>query len=157
MSASSAYSLDAKWAVRNSEAASRFFLSHLNIMVVDDQAAIRKIVGRMLGDLGVNQILEAANGKEALALLGAPGAPAVDLVICDMCMEVMDRTAFCNVLRTSDLPELQNLPVLLLTAVRDKPATDVAIRACGVEVAHKPISIPDLRSRIESIVGLTWR
>lgn len=82
-----------------------------------------------------------------------PGAPAVDLVICDLCMEVMDGAAFCNALRTSELPELQNMPVLLLTAVRDKSVHDAAKRAGGVPVAHKPISGPDLKACIQRGVG----
>ena len=59
-----------------------------NILLVDDSATVRAIISKTLTMAGVEtgQIFEAANGQEALELLGREW---VDLVFADINMPVM--------------------------------------------------------------------
>ena len=52
------------------------------ILLVEDDALARQVIGRKLGDLGY-RVLEAADGEEALRLLEAEGARP-DLLLCDI-------------------------------------------------------------------------
>ena len=56
------------------------------ILIVDDDAAMRLLIRRMLARLGIANIVEAESGAEALQRLAA--AP-VDLVMCDWNMPAM--------------------------------------------------------------------
>jgi signal transduction histidine kinase len=57
-----------------------------SILVVEDSAAIRRVVGRILGRVGYH-VQEAADGVEALAVIGA--SPPFDLVLTDLNMPNM--------------------------------------------------------------------
>ena len=58
-----------------------------SILLVDDEAHIRKFVGLILRQLGVTKILEAGNGEEALTIYVAEQP---DLVLLDVNMPKMD-------------------------------------------------------------------
>jgi two-component system OmpR family response regulator len=77
------------------------------ILVVDDDPHIRELVGVFLREEGFT-VLEAADGREALALLETTRA---DLVILDIMMPNMDGWQLCRELR-----ELYDTPLLMLTA-----------------------------------------
>ncbi|PUA38040.1 DNA-binding response regulator [Paenibacillus elgii] len=78
------------------------------ILVADDDANIRELVCLFLRNDGFDT-LEAADGKEALALFAAKH---VDLVVLDIMMPVMDGWTLCRELRRGN----PDLPLLILTA-----------------------------------------
>jgi EAL domain-containing protein (putative c-di-GMP-specific phosphodiesterase class I) len=61
----------------------------LSVLVIDDQEDVRRYVRRVLSSAGITQVTEAANGREALAAVTAPGA-AFQLVLCDLRMPDRD-------------------------------------------------------------------
>lgn len=77
------------------------------ILVVDDDAHIRELVGHFLRLEGF-AVLEAANGLDALRMLDDAKA---DLVVLDIMMPVMDGWELCRELR-----ERADLPLLMLSA-----------------------------------------
>jgi two-component system chemotaxis response regulator CheY len=78
-------------------------------LVVDDAASIRQMVAYTLSQAGF-EVLEAANGKEALERLEGKRA---DLVITDLHMPVMDGITLIRELRARQATRFT--PVLLLT------------------------------------------
>jgi len=58
-----------------------------NILICDDSALARKVTRRSLPDELVNDIFEAANGMDALEVMGHH---RVDLVLLDLTMPVLD-------------------------------------------------------------------
>ncbi len=93
-------------------------------MVVDDSISIRKLVGRTLKAVGFD-ILEAANGKEAIDQLGGI---SVQLVITDLNMPVMDGLELIRAMR--ELPGHKFTPVVFLTTENETSMRDQA-RAAG--------------------------
>ncbi|KPK66113.1 hypothetical protein AMJ82_12040, partial [candidate division TA06 bacterium SM23_40] len=67
------------------------------ILVVDDDAAVRRVLCRML-ELDGHSVIEAENGQEGLKLMGEKPA---DLVIADLFMPVMDGLEFISKLQQS--------------------------------------------------------
>ena len=62
-------------------------MTSLRCLVVDDHPFQRKVVRTMLLRLGINQVTEASDGKEALERVGAEPP---DVVFCDLQMPSMD-------------------------------------------------------------------
>ena len=67
-------------------------LADCTVMVVEDHEFQRRTTLQILANLGAGELLEAADGEGALALLGADPRP--DIVICDLDMPGMDGVEF---------------------------------------------------------------
>lgn len=81
------------------------------ILVVDDQLSVRKFLSFLLKEDDV-EILEAENGRDALAVLERRGA--VDLILSDVDMPVMDGLEFCGALKNSE--QFRSIPVLMVSS-----------------------------------------
>lgn len=124
-------------------------LSRLNILVIDDNANMRRIVRNVLNTLGIQNIAEARDGASALEALKAFKA---DIAVCDWIMEPMDGVAFVRHIRTA--PDSPNpfLPVIMLTAHSDAYRV-IHARDSGInEFLAKPVSAKLLYLRITSII-----
>lgn len=65
-------------------------LQGLSVLVVEDAAYVRRALVNMLGSVGgAHMVGEAANGEEALELVGHDKEPAFQVVVCDLNMEGM--------------------------------------------------------------------
>ena len=64
-------------------------LNELQVMVVEDHGFQRRIALRLLAELGVEKVLEGADGLHALAVLRQQPAPP-DVVLVDLDMPGMD-------------------------------------------------------------------
>ena len=65
----------------------------------------REVIGRILGEVGITAVTDAANGEEALAVL-ADTSRTVDLVLCDLRMPEMDGFAFLETVRRGERPHV---------------------------------------------------
>ena len=79
------------------------------IMVVDDSASIRQVVGIALKGAGYD-VIEGCDGKDALAKLTGQ---KVHLIISDVNMPNMDGISFVKAVK--QLPEYKFTPVIMLT------------------------------------------
>jgi len=128
----------------------------LNILVIDDQRTMRRIIRQLLATIHVRHVLEAADGQQALDLMADSKTPWIDLIICDLVMEGMDGLGFCNKLRNDTALRQRHIPVLILTAEHNELLLNVVRQVGAADIAHKPISSPDLRTRIERLVGIQF-
>lgn len=80
-----------------------------NILVVDDSASIRHVVGIALKGAGYN-VLEGVDGKDALTKLDGQ---KIHLIISDVNMPNMDGIAFLKAVRAN--PRYKFTPVIMLT------------------------------------------
>ena len=78
-------------------------------LVVDDSTSMRQMVAFTLQQAGF-EILEGSDGKDAL---GKVGSKAVNLVVTDLNMPVMDGITLIKELRK--LPNFKFTPILMLT------------------------------------------
>jgi len=116
------------------------------VLVVDDEASIRRILDTRLSMIGY-VVITACDGEEALSLFRRE---APDLVILDVMMPKLDGYGVCQEIRkTSDVP------IIILTALGD-----VADRITGLELGAddyviKPFSPKELEARIRSVLRRT--
>jgi CheY-like chemotaxis protein len=79
------------------------------ILVVDDERDARDLAGSLLANAGYD-VLYAANGAEAIALLGRR---PVDLIVMDMMMPVMDGITATRRLKSN--AATSRIPILAIT------------------------------------------
>ena len=96
------------------------------VLLVEDDTDTRDVMARMLRKAG-QQVIEAANGREALHLLSV-NRPAI--ILLDLMMPVMDGFDFLLEMRTH--AEWQDIPVIVLTA-KDLTEEDQRILSGRVE------------------------
>jgi two-component system chemotaxis response regulator CheY len=108
------------------------------ILVVDDYAVTQRVITFIL-QRSNHTILTAANGKEALDLLGTT---AIDLAIIDMAMPIMDGLTLLRHMRADET--YRAIPVIMLTASGDDEHR-VEATAEGVDAfLTKPASTQEL-------------
>jgi two-component system chemotaxis response regulator CheY len=86
-------------------------IGDLRVLLVDDSVASLNHLRRLLKELGIERIVEACNGKEAVGLLQDT---TVDLVITDYNMPEMDGRELTEYIRTQSWQS--SVPVLMVTS-----------------------------------------
>jgi two-component system, chemotaxis family, chemotaxis protein CheY len=121
------------------------------ILIADDSATARMFLQRCLEIAGCRdaEFIEAANGAEALELLGGDGT--VDLVVTDLTMPEMDGMELLDRIQAS--PKLHGIPVIVVTSAKN-PARREKLESMGVAaVLGKPISPATVADTLADIFG----
>lgn len=115
------------------------------ILIVDDDTSIREILATQLTRLNYKTFI-AADGKEGVALFKKEKP---DLVLMDVMMPVMDGLAACQMMRSFE-KKGERTPVLFLTARDSQHDKFTSALSGGDDYVIKPVSLQDLRVRVES-------
>ena len=129
--------------------------NEIRVLVIDDQRTMREIIRRLLGQIGIRDVEDAADGEAALELLRCPTFKVPDVIICDLHMEKMDGLDFCNRMRQDKNIAKRSIPIIILTGEQDTFVHDVTRQVGATMVLVKPISAPALKERIEAAVGFS--
>jgi two-component system chemotaxis response regulator CheY len=116
----------------------------MRALVVDDSRAIRSVLRRMLGEIGLDAD-EAGDGRQALAVLER--IPAPDVVLVDWNMPVMDGLALVQALRA--MPEYDAVPIVMVTTESEVERVIQALEAGANEYLMKPFTKEGLLSKLE--------
>ena len=126
----------------------------LKALIIDDQRTTRRIVRRLLKQIGVSSVIEAGDGNAALTMIETLKPKArPDFVICDLHMDGMDGLSFCNKVRLNRVEALRNIPIIVLTGDSDALVRSVTEQIGVNMILSKPVSAPELRQGIASAVG----
>ncbi|MCF0231531.1 MAG: response regulator, partial [Enterococcus sp.] len=119
-------------------------MNELKILVVDDEARMRKIVKDFL--VAKNYVvIEAANGEEALEIMFKDNK--IDLVILDIMMPKMDGWETCREIR-----KFSKVPIIMLTAKGDEMDELLGFDLGIDEYISKPFSPKILVARIDALL-----
>lgn len=115
------------------------------VLIVDDSSVMRKIVERSLRQAGVpiSQVLEAADGTEALGVLNQG---KVDLILCDINMPVMNGLEFVR-----QLPGVENakgVPVVMITTEGSESHVVEALSAGARGYIRKPFTPDQVKEHV---------
>jgi PAS domain S-box-containing protein len=116
------------------------------VLVADDNPAGRELVREGLED-HVNSIIEAADGREALAKIRETRP---DLVLLDIQMPEMDGYAVLREIRSD--PALRDLRVVALTAFAMQGDRERALEAGFDDYLTKPVTVAKLKAQLEPLV-----
>jgi CheY-like chemotaxis protein len=128
---------------------SGYRFDRLKILVVDDNAHMRKLVVTILQAFGAVQIFEAADGERALVLLRDANP---DVIILDWMMEGMSGLDFAREIRTSPNTPNPFVPIIMLTGHTAIDHVRQARDAGVNEFLAKPVSVKAILTRLIAVI-----
>lgn len=124
-------------------------LAEMKFLVVDDSPTMRRIVANSLQTLGVNNIVEAEDGKDALAKLDAE---TFDFIITDWNMPNMNGLELTKFIR-GDTGRYGEIPILMVTTRGLKQDVIEALQAKVNNYVIKPFTPPVLKEKIDAVLA----
>jgi DNA-binding response OmpR family regulator len=123
------------------------------ILVVDDDPDIREAIGAVL-ESHAHQVITACDGEEGLSKLKEERP---DLMILDLLMPRLDGFAVLKELQDPRRSKYSNIPVLILTSVREDVSRRRYELETGLELnvddyVEKPIDPHTLVERVEKLL-----
>jgi two-component system chemotaxis response regulator CheY len=116
---------------------------------VDDSAAIRKILQRVLlqTDLGLGSIFEASDGLEALETLKAC---KVGLILTDINMPKMDGLELLSHLKSD--PDHRDVPVVMITTEGSQAKVMEAVTLGASGYIRKPFTADQIKEKLTGLI-----
>ena len=116
------------------------------IMIVDDSASMRQVVGIALRDAGYD-LIEAGDGKEALKKLDGT---TIHLIVSDINMPNMDGISFVKEVKQH--PKYKFTPIIMLTTEINQAKKDAAKEAGAKAWVTKPFQPKTLLDAISKLI-----
>ena len=122
-------------------------LTDLRVLLVDDQMESRSLLRNMLSELGVSQVFDAPDGKEALSFLDN-AFDFIDMIICDWNMPHMSGVELLRQLRTVNA----ETPFLMVTGRGDLDSVTEAKTSGANGYILKPFSATQLEAKLRILL-----
>jgi len=126
------------------------------ILIVDDSAPARLLIGAQLRGAGYQALTFAESARQALAHLGLdgePGTPAqFDLILMDLLMPDISGIEACRRIK-ADVRFL-DIPLIMVTAEESAESLKEAFEAGAVDYVTKPVHSLELLARVKSALRL---
>lgn len=118
----------------------------MKVLVVDDSGVMRKIIARGLHSLWIDEVVEAADGAEALAAFG--DGSGIDLVLTDWNMPNMSGLELVTAIRGTG----SQVPIMMITTETEKSQVLKAIQAGVNDYLVKPFDQEMLQTKLERVL-----
>ena len=128
---------------------SGYRFDRLKVLVVDDNAHMRKLVTTIMQAFGVFHIFEADCGQKAWTSLRETNP---DVLVLDWMMEGMSGIELVQKIRTDPQPPNPFVPVIMLTGHTHIDQVRQARDAGANEFIAKPVSVKTMMSRLVSVI-----
>lgn len=117
----------------------------LSVLIVDDSAAIRKILVRVLSqtDLPIKHVHEASDGSEALKILKDN---EVTLVLSDINMPNVDGLALLTCIKAE--PKWKHLAVIMITTEGSQAKVREAVQLGAKGYVRKPFTAEQIKEKL---------
>jgi two-component system chemotaxis response regulator CheY len=121
----------------------------MDVLIVDDSAAIRKILRRVLqqAEVPLGQVYEASDGLEALESLKHQ---KVQLILSDINMPNMDGLQLLTAVKAND--EWKNVPIVMITTEGSQAKVLEAVERGAVGYVRKPFTADQIKEKLAGIV-----
>jgi two-component system, chemotaxis family, chemotaxis protein CheY len=121
----------------------------LDVLIVDDSAAIRKILQRVLTQLQVplGIVHEAGDGREALEILKTK---PVGLIFTDINMPNMDGIELLTQLKSSET--FKTVPILMVTTEGSQAKVLQALQLGAAGYLRKPFTAEQVKEKLAGII-----
>lgn len=116
-----------------------------NILIVDDQKTMLRIIHSLLDQIGFKSVVEATSGPRALELMQEQ---KFGLILSDWNMEPMSGIDFLKTVRASG----NNVPFIMVTAESTSENVVLAKQAGVNNYIIKPFNADTLKTKIESVL-----
>ena len=121
----------------------------MDVLIVDDSAAIRKILQRVLvqAEVPVGKVHEAGDGAEALEKLKTN---KVGLILSDINMPTMDGIEFLSRLKADE--GLKSVPILMVTTEGSQARVLQALELGAAGYVRKPFTAEQIKEKLAGIL-----
>ncbi len=121
-----------------------------SILIVDDSLPMRSVIKRTLkaAGYGSSEILEAANGQEALELMKNSW---VDMIMTDYNMPVMNGLTFIKTIKKDDISK--EIPVVVISTEGNASKIKEFMESGAAGYITKPFTPETIRDLIVNILG----
>ena len=117
----------------------------MKILLADDSGTMRTIQKRCLNKLGIEDIVDAEDGRQALDLFLST---KFDVVLSDWNMPNMDGLTLLKEIRQRD----KNIPVIMITTESERARVVTAIQAGVSDYLVKPFTPDGLNEKLQKWV-----
>lgn len=124
-------------------------LARVKFLVIDDNAYMIQIVETILRGFGATQIVSARDATEAFHRLKND---AIDIVIADYMMPVLDGIEFTKLMRQSTDSGNRYVPIIMLTAHSERSRVEAARDAGATEFCCKPVTAQELFRKVAAVI-----
>lgn len=118
------------------------------VLFADDSGTMRKIIARLLDEVGVDSPTEAADGEEAVNRFKAE---KFDLVLTDWNMPNKDGLEVVKEIRALS----PNVPIIMITTEAEQGRIAMALSAGATDYIVKPFDRDKLREKLEAHLNKT--
>ena len=119
----------------------------MRVLLVDDSGTMRTIQRRCLSKLGIENVVEAADGQQALELFSHA---QIDVILSDWNMPIMDGLALLKAVRSRD----QQVPFIMITTEAERARVVTAVNAGVSDYLVKPFTPDSLKEKLEKWVAV---
>ena len=117
----------------------------MKVLIVDDSATMRRIIVNTLQNIGITEVVEAADGRQALAAID----DSIELVITDWNMPEMGGLDLVKALKAD--PARAAVPILMVTTRGAKEDLVQALQAGVSNYVLKPFTPELLKEKIDEV------
>ena len=117
----------------------------LDVLIVDDSAAIRKILERVLRqtEIPLGEVRQSGDGAEALDVLQRE---SVGLILADINMPNMDGLELLRNIKST--PALHSIPVIMVTTESSQAKVLQAVELGAAGYIRKPFTAEQIKSKL---------
>jgi len=119
----------------------------LDVLIVDDSAAIRKILQRVLrqAEIPIGSVFEAGDGVEALSVLAAQ---SVGLILSDINMPNMDGLELLSKVKANE--SWKKLPMVMVSTEGSQAKVLEAVGLGAAGYVRKPFTAEQIKEKLAS-------
>jgi DNA-binding response OmpR family regulator len=121
--------------------------SMARILLVEDEASLRRLIGYALQTRGY-EVIVAVDGRQGLE---KARSESPDLILLDMVMPEMGGMEVLGALKKD--ARLKDIPVLIVTASAQKEDAEKAMDMGAADCLIKPFHVPTLYDRVEELLS----
>jgi len=120
----------------------------VDVLIVDDSAAIRKILQRVLtqAELPLGKVIEAADGREAMEALKAQ---RVGLILSDINMPNMDGLELLGQLKSD--AQWRDVPVIMISTEGSEDKVMEAVQLGARGFVRKPFTAEQIKEKLATL------
>jgi two-component system chemotaxis response regulator CheY len=121
----------------------------LDVLIVDDSAAIRKILHRVLvqAEVPLGKVHEASDGLEALEKMKLE---KVGLILSDINMPNMDGIEFLTKIKGDDA--FKHIPIIMVTTEGSQAKVMLALELGAIGYVKKPFTADQIKEKLTGII-----
>jgi two-component system chemotaxis response regulator CheY len=121
--------------------------SKSRVIIIDDDSTTRRIVSRLVKQIGFMEFVEAEDGQQAYDLMQESD---FDLVLSDLDMPVMNGMELLEKVRADE--RLSKIPFIMVTANDSKENIMRAVKAHVSQYIVKPFTATALKEKIAKVL-----